>query len=262
MVTRNPLTYPAGVRPGFNSRHIALASGGQCYLSAVPIGNTFIQLLNGRKGTIAGVPTAAIDGIIGPAVLYTVSTMNCQITGNPTTTPVNFTIAMIFRPSSVTGSSPLCATSGTSAGYTVRLSGAQPIVSDNVSGALSSSGSLTANVPYFLIISAAGATGLFVWTNLSTGQITSNTATSSLAAAASNGSYYIGYDFGNTPHSTIAAVAFMPGYLGLVRALTWARAPWSFWYPQPGAQYAGSIFVPPPFYSDATIPRDLRAVAY
>jgi hypothetical protein len=51
LLTRNPLSYPSRGTPGFDQGH---AAGQGVTFSALPFGNTFINLLNGKPGTITG----------------------------------------------------------------------------------------------------------------------------------------------------------------------------------------------------------------
>jgi hypothetical protein len=230
----NPLAFPTWRRPGFNPEHVAVANGGACYLSAVATGagtgtGTFINLLNGKRGTLGSTPAATIDGVIGPAVNYTVNNQFSRFTGTIATT-ANITFALICRLSLNTG--PVFNTTSGAGGYRITFSGNSFAIYDNASTTLASQVTASTNIPYFSIVSYNGTTAFFAQVSLITGQIQATSSTGALSPSAGNGSLNIAWDGGDTPGMAIAAVAYFPQSLSPSEILQWAADPWSFWYPR------------------------------
>ena len=208
-----------------------MTNGGLCWLSTIALTGNSINLLNGKRGTTSGAPTSTIDGIIGPCTVFTTGTQFNRFTG-PTTTPAQFTMATIFRPTAISNS-PLFSTSTTgSTGYIFFLTASDIKVFDNQAVTIASGTTLTVGVPYFLLISYNGTAATFLWVRLDTGQVKTVTASGTLVPANGNGNFNISSDLGDTPAQNVATLAFFPQYLELSGMLQWAQDPWSFWYPR------------------------------
>lgn len=233
---RNPLLFPAGVRPGFNPKHPALGSKGVCRWSTVAVGTTHQNVLNGNVGTSAGSLTTSTRRLIGPATHYVdgcLSTFNAL----PTTTPaVGVTFAAIIEIAVLTGGQfglKVIATDPTGWCFfhdTVSHSlGLCSIGSgDNIVSGLA----LTTDTPYFCVVSSSTAGTFFIVRNLLTGATASTTATAS--ATINNGTSYVVGDFhvgSSSIDGYIATTAFISGACGAQNTLKWAKDPWSFWYP-------------------------------
>jgi hypothetical protein len=227
------LTFPGG-RPGFNPNHIAVVGAPYFGVSAVPIGNRFYNLVNGKVSVTGNGTVTAVNDVNGPSVNVINGGGNyVQFTGLPTTTDGQFTMACIVFPT---------ATLATSS-YWMFLGGSPNAIGcDATSGQLGADGGggrdsgivITPNNPWFVAVSMQYSSGNFNFaaTNLRTGRIQTANANHVETSAANTGTLQIGTNFGGGPITgNIACVMHMPTYLSLQALAQWAADPWSYWYP-------------------------------
>ena len=228
-----PLVFPAGRLPKFNQGHVA-ASG--CRLAAVPIGNTFFDLVTGKAGTANSSPTTAMSGWIGPSVNFTSSsTMNVSFGGMSTANDTLVTIACIIVLNASGVFESYVSTSGTNTGWRLGLdqnnSFGMEIIQGGVAVILSNT-TLTANVPYFLAASTTGAAANFVIKRLDNGALISAQTAYGSSPSAPNGTYLIGNGNSTGAQSNIAAAMIGTGsFLTPTQLVQWSTDPWSLWYP-------------------------------
>lgn len=236
LIRRRGLGYPIGFSAGVDTSHIA-AKGLRFSGIAAPAGLQFINLLNGKKGTVTSTFTSSIHGIIGRQITST-GTGQVAFSGNAATGVSSLTIGaiilgmaaatngIIFNTTSAATAAPFIWQSPTTNNLAV-TSGSGTINIDSGLG-------LVAGIPYFIGISFSSLTTTvkFVITNLLTGQIRTASIANTLAATASNGTYCVAGD-GLADGSTgvVAAVMFSTAGISLPALLQWATDPWSFWYP-------------------------------
>lgn len=243
------LIYPAGASPGFDPTHIAANS---CTLAAIASAGSFIDLLTGKPGTVAGTPTAAMHGVIGPCVKFNGGSDNVAISGkktySTTTAPLNVTLAAIILLNASAAAEAFLSlgTSGVDASYTYfGTSGASatPIAIGNQGLAnVSVAWTASLSVPFFVAASqslsatsGATQTGNLILTRLDTGQTYTGTGSNgSYTTGSRNGTYNIGSrGASNIPATAnIAAVMASDNFLSLAALRQWASDPWAFWYPK------------------------------
>jgi hypothetical protein len=224
----SPLVFP-GVRAGFDPSHPAAKSA---FLSAVPSGANFYNLLTGKKAAIVGSPTSGIDGSIGSYALPVSNTGYFQFSGLPTNTPAGFTFACIISsPSSWVNFTSLIQSS---------LAGVPQFYIDtggNFGFYVSAGKSFfqapaTGGVPIFVAMSNDGSGSRCVMKNLRTGAITTATAGSD-GSTAWGGTITIGGQAGGSGQGTpISAAMASSASLSMAQLQQWAQDPWLFWYPR------------------------------
>jgi len=234
LAIRDPLVFPAGRAPGFDPTH-PLAAG--ALFSAIPAGNDFVSLTNGKAGTIAGAPVASINGFIGPAVSFTASSQKVSFSGQPTTNFSSFTIAGFFVSNSPgSGYQTIFQNSTTHTGYCVQFNSGSAALAFTVQNKNTYSGpTLSANIPYFFIVSAQlGGSVNFVVVNLNTGAVLTKTVSGvSSTAVAPNGTYYVGTDWAADYLNGLAGpVMCSNAFFSPSQLLAIVADPWPFWYPQ------------------------------
>jgi|SRR5215469_1530139 len=255
LLRRSPLLAPPGTLAGFDPSHPA-ATG--CTFSIVAQNGNFRQLAGGptRTGTLSASspPSRLIDGNIGDSLNYATILSAAQVRLANQNTPASFnqTWAAILKcnNSNSTSTQYLMCTAGGSAAnqmffdYQANGSIGLQITFQGASFQFISSGLvLTANVPYFVIMSCNGVTGnvngYFTAKRLDTGQIQTATllAVATSATFAGNGTIEVGNvsAFGNNSFGgNIAAMMYSPtNSMSLRQQAVWANNdPWAFWYPQ------------------------------
>ncbi len=225
-VPRSPLVFPTGVRPGFNSTHIAAPSNGLgTFCSTIASGGSFINVVNGAKATVvAGVPASAVDSSLGPVGVFNAS-WNVTLAYPTPTAPKLGVTAAIFTPTA--------ATQVTGQGFGLGNSAVQIQFFGNA-GTLAAAVTVpqAMNVPWFAAASMNAAISFaMVAVNLVTGQIytTSGTTTGIIGATIT---FRIGGRTGSTAAAKVAAAYQGFGYyLSLSELVAWAKRPWDFWYP-------------------------------
>jgi hypothetical protein len=233
--------YPGGAA-GFDPSHPA-AKG--TVISTVASGANHINLLTGQAGSTTGsVPTAVIDGHIGPA-------MNClgfEFSTFAGAIPPDggvgsaVTLAAIFtRTSASTLYSGVCQTGAGNTGFALNFYGSNVLKFEapgagGVVGNATAIGSITllSSVPYFVAASysQAIATVNFVVTNLLTGQIQTQVVTGATGTPLAGGTYYAGYAAGSyNSLGPLATTMASYAYTILPQLVKWAQRPWDFWRP-------------------------------
>lgn len=224
-----PFSFPAGRNPGIDLSHIA---AGIPRFSGIASGNgSFINLMTGAPGTVAGTPTAVSDGYLGRATNFATSTDAVTFSGNPAVLDSVVTFGAIALFTSITGNQGIfnSATVGAD-GWLFYVSNQLTLFANN--STVSSGTNLVGNIPYFLICSTNSSVTNFLWMRLDNG-VVSTATTSSLTSLTSNGTYKVASDnFGNATNSRLAAVMFSAGiFMSISQMLQWAQDPWSYWYP-------------------------------
>lgn len=235
---RGPFAYP-GVKPGFDPSH-PLAGGMRAGLgiSAVARGGTFLNLLNSVPGAVIGTLTPKITQGLGPNILRGAGVFDrATFAGNSTVAQNAMTHAFIFSMPANVGTAFVldAATGGTGNG-----SGQVYVTSANLvqvyagGGAYGATGvTLTAGVPYFLIVAHSSVSSYQILMRLDTGQIVTSFPTSSVSGVTGDGTYCIGSDQYSRPDSlNLAAAMFNFSYIPFSTAMYATAAPWDFWYPR------------------------------
>jgi len=238
LIPQNQLSYPAGLAPGFDSTHFAAKN---TRLSAVAMASgNFVNLLNGKFGTLTGTPQGSFSSI-GPVKDF----------GNATTDAVLFpagssiadaaaSVALIWMTDSnyPTGNSELFNNSNSSSGCSIWSSqgGSTLKVQNNSTAIYNTTIPQAANTPYFACITFDGVDNIYtVVVNLNTGALFTATNSASTAGQlrtpASNIQIGNGWNDAAPASSKIAAAAFIGNPLGFGNMLKWAEDPWGFWYP-------------------------------
>jgi len=230
---RNVLIFPGG-RPGFNPTHIASKNA---IFSGVAAGTNVIDILSGLAGTVTGAITSNIDSIIGPNtsiaqqtnehILFPVAQSQIDTSGTMAVigTDLNIGAIAFSFPFSVgsASSGPGVLINSTGAVNWNNWNGSNPTASVTIS--------LTS--PYFIAMSMNTITCNILALNLHNGQILTGTS-----ASVSQDTHNTNIVWGDSNAlnqingSFIAAAMYSTSYLTLPQLITWAQAPWDFWYPQ------------------------------
>lgn len=237
ILPRNPFAYPSGTAAGINPNHVAL-SGGTLRFSGVARSGNFVDLTRGIGGTTFGSPVRVIDGNIGDSVRSSAAA-GMTFSGRATSDP-KMTFAAIVKWVNVAAAtfSFVFANSGSTSGYNAIWANTDGSLGMRYAGGnVSSTVSLVANnIPYFIVGSmGAGCPIQFASVRLDTGSTLYNLRTTPGAYSDTpNGSYVLGNwpglsNFGMV--GSIAAFAYINGYLTQQQLLQWTQAPWDFWYP-------------------------------
>lgn len=230
------LSYPAGVAPG-----VDVVNYPGIVFSAVPVGSNFISLRQSNKrGTriIPSAPTVAVNGPTGPSVQYpnAATDVLCRIEfpGNIATNLTSFTMLAIVTFTSFTATQLIIGNDSSGAGNFISASGVAVLTLHYWGGATKSSGiTLTAGVPYFIVVSGNGTTSAdFFVLRLDTGAITVASTTGSTPSAP-NGTFTVGNGpgGGGPVNGTISAAAILSGYTAPPAVKRFALNPWKLWYP-------------------------------
>jgi hypothetical protein len=234
------MAYPAGATPGFDPTHIA--AGGIVRFSGVGMNGSFLNILSGKPGTLAGGANGK-NGLLGPVVRSDVATEVCTFPGQNTVLENTGTYAAIFVfNGTVAANSLIFSTSnGLNTGFQIGASSRRPFIQmpGNSTTSFSTLPLLVANTPYFFAAStssAAPANANGVLINLSTGSITTQSAAvSTPGLGPTDGNYVIGASAsqsGSIGIGLVAAAMCTNKYIGMAQLTIWAIDPWSFWYPQ------------------------------
>lgn len=232
----NPLVFPgAGRQPGFDPAHPA-AKG--AYISTIPFGTTFVNLLNGSIGSPGGTIAAATTAPFGPTLnLGSSGTVFVTFSGVQTSVFATATFATFFYTANIANTPSLMQNSST-ANTGLKLFISPPNVLNGI--AVGSNGLdvglglpvKTDNTPYFVAVSASGAIcnailvdlkrGTFATNHAAIRAITQPTNTVTLANLAVQTSSLVGF-LGPCMMSTV--------FLSITALEEWGAAPWDFWYP-------------------------------
>lgn len=247
LIRQNPLIRPAGFSAGFDPSHPA--SNGTIF-TAVASGNNFINANPGlygtpQIGTITGTPTASIDPIIGPSVLFGSGNKITFSSNSAPIGPGNTIACVCMVPAGLnTGifSSSDFRYEINALGNTFRCDGAN-----------SSLAFVGATTPYFLASSFVSTTNnVFVMAALNGSQpIQTATVGNGASIVAGPTSWAIGFEasFGTYFTGKVAAVMGSNQVMSMSQLLGWARDPWAFWYPRAknvwlkGTAAAGGAFL-------------------
>lgn len=253
---RNLLSFPAGLQPGFDPTHPAL-DGGQCRISVVPNGTSFINLLTGAKGALSGAPISSTFGIPGPGVNFTTnSAVNFanQSTNNDTFATVGAIITWTSAPA--TGQTWFDSSGVNTSGFTMMVQSTTNMRITFPGGALTlnpqPTTAIVINTPYFVAMSYFGDgignyTSNCLITNLLNGtQSFATQTTLSAGPLAPNGTYVIGNSAGSFTRiaGSISALMFSSNYLSIPQLVSWGYNPWSFWYPGRPQNFVGVTAAP------------------
>lgn len=237
------LIYPAGYYPGFDPTH-PLAKGVVRYSGVAQANGIFVNLLNGVPNTAVGSPSRALTPF-GLAARSLQSTDYQTGGAGPSETPSQWTYAAIV-PDFNLGNPCVLVQVGTGA-TNVGLGINGTSVGSNISGFGFFASTITTLIndsPYFIIASASGgSTGNVLALNLKTGVILTGTINSG-GLKASNGNYkFVAGNAGGRVSQ--ATVMYSVNYaFSASELLQIAANPWSFWFPQSGNQFVGSISAP------------------
>lgn len=226
--------FPAGRLAGFNPAHPASAGISPKFgLSAVVLGGSFSNLLNGSVGIVAGTPAIKAHAIMGPTMNFTGLTDAVTFSGNNTTSFTNSTMAAIVQFDSVTlafQSILELSTSGTIGLLCLRDT---TVVNIFTTANVSTTFTPVVNTPYFIAMSIFSTTGAnFVVRNLATGSLFSQfVSTATSIAGSASGIYKIGNNANQPTLGSISAVMINRSYLGMAELIKWSSRPWDFWYP-------------------------------
>jgi hypothetical protein len=247
----SPLIFP-GRTPGVDFNHLAVR-GGKIRLTAIATNGNFVNLLNGKVGTLASTPLAPLNGLAGPLTGQSSGPGAITITTGEAVTDTSWTIATIANFVAGGGNTLQFHSSSNES------SGGHGIQVQNPSGFFSVVAGVgvtspTTNIPlhnagpHFLGVTRYGGSGTgpstIGWAlNLQTGQLkfTSVWNDFGYAELVSDGTFKL---LPGTlgAGSGVAAVMFSNVGLSIADITAWAKDPWSFWYPQRKATYA---YAPP-----------------
>lgn len=231
---RGPFAFPgtkAGVDPSYG-----------LVFSAVPAGANCTSLLQGAKiGSVTGGAniSASAHGAIGSAVTLPPQATNnlsrLTFSGNVSTNFGSSTIAAIIVFNGITATQAIFANDSVGAGVSLNITGAGTL-QWTMFGVVARSSSITlvANVPYFLVASHNGTTGIdYLAMRLDNGVIVTSTSAGGTPNAP-NGTYVVGNSSGsgNPANGQIAAVAFSGAYNPPAVLRKWCADPWGLWYPR------------------------------
>lgn len=225
---------PAG-NPGVNPSHFA--SSGLLF-SGIPVGLGAINLRTGKPGTAAGITAGGVVNPLGPVAVYRSGGQADahQFSGQDATNYTSNTIAAICSFNAVVATQIIFSNAASNAGVALTISSAG-LLQLTLFGvvAVSSTITLVANVPYFIVASKNGSTGInWLVMRLDTGVITT-AATASNTPNVGNGTYVMGNGWagGSAPMGgNLAAVMLSSSFLPAAQLRRWAADPWAFWYPK------------------------------
>jgi hypothetical protein len=260
-IRRRGFAYPGGYAAGIDYNHMAVKGGTLRFSGiAAPSGVQFINLLNGKKGTVTSTLTAKIHRIAGPIITST-GTGQIAFSGNAAVAASSLTIAAIIV-------GPADGTNGIIFNTTSAVAACPMLWKDlgtNNLGLTTNTGApaavsgiaIASGTPYFVIssFSSLSTNVKFLVLNLANGKVsTASVAAPPFTAVASNGTYCVAGDgVGDTSTGVAAAVMFSNAGLSIPEMLLWAKDPWGFWYPTPAGIVAfDPAYVNPP--STSSIP--------
>lgn len=247
----NPLAYPAGVAPGFDSTHVAAQSA----RFSVPNFVSGMVLLNfcgptGTKTKFGTVP-AVLDSGIGPTAQFTGAGVHTRLTiaGQPAVVDTNQTIAAIIVPQSFAGNGGgIVSTTSATQGACLEITSTGALKWGWLgSSSVTSTIVLSLNVPYFVAASVSAANNVnFIAVNLFTGAVQTQATTIGAGAASTpNGTYTLGMQpGGNIDYAGLTAACMVnTSFMPMAALRQWAADPWSFWYPRRQTNLVGASAV-------------------
>jgi len=236
VASRGPFQMPTG-RPGVDQSHFASRN---LLFSGVPFNSGFVNLLSGKAGTKNGSPTESIVSPLGRSSVVPGggSFHGYTYTGQDATNFTSNTIAVIGSFNSIATTQYFFANNTNSNGVGINITSAG-LLQWTMFGvvAVSSTITLVVNVPYFIIASKNGSTGIsWLVMRLDTGVIVT-ASTASGTPNAGNGTYIVGNGVTTTTPmiGNLAAVMFSSAYHAPALLRQWAANPWALWYP--GGRY-------------------------
>lgn len=238
---RNPLAFPGGRNPGFDPAHIASAN---LRYSAIAAGKNCLQIAPTLATGTTSVGGNIINGTIGPVLNTTGTFQSATLPGStPAVADTAITLAAIAMFTSATGNQAcVLASTGTSntAAFFLNVIATTGVFSfSGFSTSPSNSfgvniGTLSVNVPYFLVGSISVASGILsingLLVNLLSGEVKSLIGTRTVNAFIPSGVFQV-MNNGNNPSWQLAASMCSATFLSLPQLLQWAKSPWDFWYP-------------------------------
>lgn len=234
------LAFPAGVAPGFDPSHAALA-GGTCRFSGAALGGGYVNLLSGLPGTKVSSPVSMIDGTVGPAITCNGASHSYTFANQSTVVDASVTFAGFVTVLATPSNSCIIANSNAASGARLLLISATTVGVDFPGGGtLADSNAVftfTTGRPYFVIASHSVAASQLntAVCDLLTGRVIGDTRTrASTGQIAPNGTYRIGNATGGSNSATgnVASVAYVNNFLHARNLGQLAFDPWPLWYPQ------------------------------
>ena len=235
---RNPLVYPAGRGPRFDSAHPAARGiSGIHGFSAVATSDGMVNLVTGSGGT----PTLTGGAFFsttryGPALIWPTSTTGQSVKFAGTLShDTAMTLGFIGTLTSTSGW--LISTDGVGAeggqlrpSSTTALDFTMPAVASVNSGTMS----VPSGDPLFVVASKGPSSINFLCLDLQTGKVTTSAVASvQIPNAPTTAGMVVGSaGVTGSPSGFCAAAMFSPIYLSMQLLLAWAADPWSFWYPR------------------------------
>lgn len=227
-----PLEFPVGVQPGIDPDHIALSRGGDPLISAVKVGNGFLNLVTGDYSVAGG--KDKILGRAGPVRDYTGTGADSFVNALPTTpTPTALTQAVIVTVTPFAAANKVYAVAA-SAGtqfYIAEINTSGGVFGSFVVGNLGlfSWNPIVGHTYFFAIAGDSAGTVIAVATDMTTGQIFQGTP---VATGGNFAGFSGNYTVGGNASDYISAATLISRKLTQFELNTWAADPWSFWYPK------------------------------
>ena len=248
----NPLVYPGSTRAGFNPNHLAVGKGIVRY-SGVAAGANFANLLTAKVPTINGTITATIDGTLGRTMTNTTASSYLSCPGVNDTSPGAVTFGGIVTPIGLAALFGVMFSnnngSGTNADTWFYFTSGAIVPTLFVQGGGVQAGiTLTAGVPYFIVMSTQGTILNSLVLNLRTGNVlTTSSSISKTIGTPTASTYNIGGTAGASNrymNASLAAIMYsVNNFLSIPQLQAWAAAPWDFWYP-PAAPWFSALRSP------------------
>ncbi len=241
----NRLTYPGG-RPGFDPRHFILQqfntpAAGQVFRGSIAAaGSSFVRLdASSGPPTVTGAFTSTVDPVLGQCInQVTTGATKWQgiAVGSILANTVGLTWGAIFRCASTNGGTRqvlLVESNGSATGLVILNS---TIGLQDTNSFFSSTMAMTVGVPYFVCASCTfnpAGTGFMALTNLSTGQVTTQSIGGWTIGSGTNNTTILIFGDGGarTFCGNFAAGVVLRIFTPQAQLLKWAADPWSFWYP-------------------------------
>lgn len=206
--------------------------------SGVPANNGFVNLRTGQAGTKVSTATEKILARLGRASVFPGGGVSAahRFSGQDATNFGSNTIAAICSFNGIATTQLIFSNTTSNAGIALNVnsSGTLQVTMFGVV-AISSSIVLSVNVPYFIVVSKNGTTGISLLVMRLDTQVIVTDAKASGTPAVGNGTYAVGNGWagGTFPmDGNIAAVMFSSSYLHPSELRKWAADPWAFWYPR------------------------------
>lgn len=235
--------------------------------SAIFSSGSFVSVISGTPFAkiSTAFPTVSLLSQIGLCGLVDGTTKQVNISAQSTTTPGGATFGAIVQFIG-TGDGSFCAIVGLSNqnAFQFGMNGSSKNIYVFINAAVTSSFTLSLNIPYFIAASVKSASTVnFVATNLVTGQIFSSATSTGTGLSTLQTTQNIGADWGGAGTGThfadayIATAMFAPSFTWMQALLMWAADPWSFWYPPRREAFVGKAAAAPSFIAAWALNRNV-----